>query len=459
MKAEQTRPAASSATHRRRANSAWHDAMRQGQMTLFADDAMGAISVMAIADDAQASVDVAISVNPAILAGARPDTRDSLEFARFMRSAGVPLDEVSATLESVGAEAAPVMERLHKVEAIVGTDDYASRNLLSNDDEIDESDGHEAGRDDSDLETDPPAAPARRKDKALAANAPVGDVPASALGALLAKIRGSRFQPLTPEDETALGLRVRAGDRAARNELIEHNMRFLVMQARNFMYTGRQLDQLVSAGVFGLIAAAEKFDPARGRFTTVATWWIRQSIQRWLLTDNLMKSPAYMQPKENKLRKAAGQATSSEERTRLTAEADSLAREIKGRRAAHVSIDADDDEDGEGLHNMFASEAEGPDEIMDKRRLITQLVKAAESVDDPRAGNIFLLRIGLHEDHMGTPQTLAEIGAVHNLSRERVRQIYSDAAAKVASAVEVWARGAENLPPGFRKGLMSPGRA
>ena len=476
-------------------------AVDPNQLSLFSDDVMGAITVLEIADEAKASVDIAIEANPAILppADEQPGARDDLDYARFMRMAGVPEGEVKTSLEQVGADPAVVLAQLAQVEAEVGAeypDEIIDELAGTEDSDIRGQEFAELGSEDNEREVDTVEA---------AAKSALDESSASSLAALMRRIRGPRYAPLSVEQETALAGSIRAADAAVeaaqadldkaleagpqlpesiepllrrsamaeaaytvvRNELADHNMRFLVMMAKRFRYTGRPLDELISAGTTGLIAAAKKFDPARGRFTTCAQHWIRQAIQRSLLTDSLMKTPAYMPAKESRLRKEAEAATDDVLRAKLTEQADSLKREIAARRATHVSLDggSDDDSDGAGLHNMFAADSADIEESLEQSRLVGWLIQAAnrelktlEGKTDERAREIFLLRVGLHHEHYGDPQTLAEVSALYNVSRERVRQIYNEAALEVAIAVEHYAKGAHNLPDGFRDGLLNLGR-
>lgn len=440
---------------------------------LFADDAVAALKVLELTEHAQVDVDEALERNPGILGveelspAEQQVARETLEQARFMRQSGLPTELVEKSLYAAGVDAPAVLEQLAQVEQVVGAE-YPEQPLAELVDvEVDESEvdlEYDEGDDEAEMmgesaSDDEPKAKRKKKGEAEA----VSD---TALTALMRRIRGPRYSPLTQEQENVMAARIRAGDPAARNELVEHNMRFLVAQAKKFTYTGRPMDFLISAGTKGLITAAEKFDPARGRFTTCAAQWIRQSIQRELLGDSLLKTPAYLPVKANKLRREAEAATDPVQKAELQEKADAADREVKARRAMHVSLDGgqDDDSDGGGLHNMFASEAEGPDEMMEKRQLITQLVKAAHAITDAegelnvRGRDIFLLRMGLHEEHIGEPQTLAEVATRYEISRERVRQLYTVAAIDIANAVQVWARGEDNLPANFRKSLLNPGR-
>lgn len=442
-------------------------------------DSIAAQRLIEQQDDAQHDTQEALERNPSILsaegmtAQEQLAAREALDDARFQRKLGLPIDEVRESLHAAGVNADDVLAQLAKVEEVVGANypeepiqELLIEDLDAGDDEdfADELSG-EVELSEGDDEVTPKTKRAKSDESAAT----------TALSALMRRIRGPRYEPLTEAQENALYVRIQAGDTAARNELVDHNMRFLVSRAKTFTYTGRPMDFLISAGTTGLIIAAEKFDPTRGRFTSCAAQWIRQSIQRSLLGDSLIKTPAYLPVKANKLRREADAETDPVLKAELTVKAEAADREVKARRAQHVSLDGsqDDDSDGAGLHNMFASEAEGPDEMMEKRRLLTQLLKAANELTDAkgnandRGREIFLRRMGLHEDHIGEPQTLAEVAEALSpagsdgkagISRERVRQLYVTAATDVANAVIAWARGEDNLPTGFRKSLLNPGR-
>src|SRR5690606_37472166 len=101
---------------------------------------------------------------------------------------------------------------------------------------------------------------------------------------------------LTPDEELAYARAARAGDFAARQTMIERNLRLVVSIARHYMHRGVALPDLIEEGNLGLIHALEKFDPERGfRFTTYATWWIRQSIERAIMNQSrTIRLPAHV---------------------------------------------------------------------------------------------------------------------------------------------------------------------
>lgn len=433
-------------------------AVPQGQLDMFGDDPFEIEVVLdqtiEASIDAEVSVEIALAANPSILSpelspAQRDEAKQGLDFARFMRTAGIPTPAVRAALIEASLPADATLARLAAVEEVVGAGAIDFED--SDDDEV----AAELGAD-SEAEQDEDGAT-----KAKSKRGAAGAGSSSAFSALMKDLGGARYEPPSEEQVIALAARIQQGDQAARNELVERNMRFLVSAAQRFRYTNRNLDELVAMGQEGLIRAAELFNPSEGAFTTYARSWIRQKIQRALNKDGIFKTPANLSTKVNKLHAAAEAAAEGDEKVRLTAIADSARRELNTRRASHVSMDGDKDDDdhgGGGLHNMFASEAQGPEELLETRKLIGWIVTAAEEMENDRSGAIFKLRMGLHEEHYGDPQTLAAVAERFDISVERVRQVYVEAAREVANTVELWARGADNLPAGFRKGLMKPPR-
>jgi len=126
----------------------------------------------------------------------------------------------------------------------------------------------------------------------------------SGLQLYLREINQTRL--LEPAQEISLARRIRKGDRQARDEMIRSNLRLVVSIAKNYTRRGLSLLDLIEEGNLGLLRAVEKFDPAQGcRFSTYASWWIRQSIKRSLISAvKPVEIPAYMVDMINKWRRA-----------------------------------------------------------------------------------------------------------------------------------------------------------
>ena len=410
-----------------------------------ADDFLAAADAAEAAEVVQAGTDTAVASNPELIAALDGGGRDALDFARFMRSANVPRAEVQAILAVTAVDAEKVMAQLAVVEGTLGI-------------EVAE----DSGDIDVDMESDAESDSDSEADSGANTSLTAGDSRgADTTSLFLATLRGKRFDPPTESQWVELAARVKAGDMTARDEIVNRNMRYMVTVARKYIKTGRPFDDLIQAGAEGLMVAALKYDPAKGRFTTIAAFWIRQRIQRSVRADSSMPIPSYLPGQEAKLMRMAAAAETPEEKEHLEGRAAHAAKRLESRRRDTVSLDASrsgEDEEGADMLSMMASEATGQEERQEQMQIVGKLQHFAEDLPD-RARGIFMMRIGLHPNHLGDSCTLAEISTVYHLSRERSRQIYSETARDVANSMEVWAKGAKNLPTGFRKGLMNPGKA
>jgi RNA polymerase primary sigma factor len=271
-------------------------------------------------------------------------------------------------------------------------------------------------------------ASARTRDAADALPAPVLD----SLAAYLAEI--GKAPLLTPADEVRLGRRARAGDRAAVDELVQHNLRLVVNVAKKYQNLGMTLLDLIQEGSVGLMRAAEKFDPSRGfRFSTYATWWIRQAVLRALNEQSrLVRLPEYLQGRRARvdaareaLRERLGRTPSDAE---VAQETGFPLEQVSGLTQASrpvASLDAPLSEDGElALGDLIRDSdpgAEAVAELADRSAAVAQALAVLEE----REREVIQLRYGL--DGAGRERTLEEVGRVLGYTRERIRQIENKA--------------------------------
>ena len=244
---------------------------------------------------------------------------------------------------------------------------------------------------------------------------------------------------LSAEEELELGARVQQGDVAAREHMIRANLRLVVSIAKRYRRRGLSLLDLIEEGNVGLVRAVERFDPAaETRFSTYATWWIKQAIRRALVnTAKTVRIPSYMVEIVSKL-KAAESALEAELGRRPTLH------EIAGhmgfgperirvlKRALRASLTDGDPVSIEALSPerdaLTDTRTTPPDEALLDAVEVARLQVLLEAID-PREAEILRLRFGIDADG---PLTLREIGERFDVSRERVRQIETRALRKLA---------------------------
>ncbi len=257
-----------------------------------------------------------------------------------------------------------------------------------------------------------------------------------AVGAYLKEI--GRIPLLTREQEVDLARRAETGDQDARRRLIEANLRLVVSVAKR--HTGRGLDllDLVQEGNRGLIRAVEKFDWRRGfKFSTYATWWIRQAVTRAIAEQaRTIRVPVHVSEKYGKIRAASrrlvqehGRDPAPEDLARLTRlSADEVGAIL---RAMHdpVSLDTPIGESGESALGELLEDTSvpSPDDAAAASLLKRQIATALDDLA-PRERRVLALRFGLGG---GRPQTLQEVGREFGLTRERIRQIERSALRKL----------------------------
>ena len=239
-----------------------------------------------------------------------------------------------------------------------------------------------------------------------------------------------RHPLLTADDEVRLAKAIEAGDEAARRTMIESNLRLVVSIARRYWATGLPLADLVQEGNLGLLRAVEKFDWRRGvKFSTYATWWIKQAITRGAADRGAspIRLPVHVDEQLGRLRRAQvrlaerlGREPSADElATELRLPVDGVARLLGSARAV-TSLDTPVGDDGAALRDLLADDsAAGPD-VLAVEAVGQEVLEQALAALPERTRQVLVLRFGLAS---GTPRTLEEVGALLGVSRERVRQI------------------------------------
>jgi RNA polymerase primary sigma factor len=248
---------------------------------------------------------------------------------------------------------------------------------------------------------------------------------------------------LSPTDEQDLAVAIGNGDLAARDRMVRANLRLVVNIARGYTGKGLGLQDLIEEGNLGLLRAVEGFDPAMGtRFSTYASYWIKQSIKRALINSaKTIRIPAYMVELLSKWRRASarlteelGRTPTPEEVARVLGLAKKKLPIIKKAIQIYNSAPQNDQpETGWSIGEMVMDETlKSPeDELLDTDSL-SHILGALKDLND-REGTVLKMRFGL-EDH--EPRTLKEIGEALGLTRERVRQIETEALNKLAAAIE-----------------------
>jgi RNA polymerase primary sigma factor len=270
---------------------------------------------------------------------------------------------------------------------------------------------------------------------------PPGDHLQSPLETYLREINETRL--LTAEEEQSLARRIGNGDAEARDRMVRANLRLVVNIARSYVGKGLGLQDLIEEGNLGLLRAVEGFDPEMGnRFSTYASYWIKQSIKRSLINSSkTIRIPAYMVELLSKWRRATnrlsdelGRAPTQEETARLLGLPKKKLPIIKKAIQIHnATPQGDQSEQGWSLGEMVADERlKSPDEeLLDHDVLKTALDLIGTL--DPREATILRMRFGLNDTQ---PHTLKEIGLELGLTRERVRQIETEALQRLHQALK-----------------------
>ncbi len=248
---------------------------------------------------------------------------------------------------------------------------------------------------------------------------------------------------LTAAQEVKLAKRIERGDRRAKQEMVEANLRLVVSIAKKYRRQGLPFFDLIQEGTIGLVRAVEKFDHRRGfKFSTYATWWIRQAVTRALAdkartirlpvnvveklhrilrSERILRAELYRDPTPAEIAKEVALPLKEVEQILRTAQ-----------RPVSLQTPVGDEEDCELGHFLADENLPLPEDAAHSVSRTAALRDCLDSLDN-RQRRVLELRYGLDG---GRPRTLDEIGLVFNVTRERVRQIENHSLTKLAALTE-----------------------
>ena len=248
---------------------------------------------------------------------------------------------------------------------------------------------------------------------------------------------------LSADEEKELAHLIEKGDTEARDRMVRANLRLVVNIARSYTGKGLGLQDLIEEGNLGLLRAVEGFDPRMNtRFSTYASYWIKQSIKRALVnTAKTIRIPAYMvellakwRRATSKLQDELGRPPTHEEVAKsLNLPKKKLSIIKKAIRVANAGSQSDQGDAGWSIEEMLMdNRSKAPDAELGESDDLKQVLQLLEKMDQ-REATVLRLRFGLNDEE---PKTLKEIGERLGLTRERVRQIESEALSKLSESLQ-----------------------
>ncbi|MGJ3243164.1 MAG: sigma-70 family RNA polymerase sigma factor [Opitutales bacterium] len=278
-----------------------------------------------------------------------------------------------------------------------------------------------------------------RRDEDSSSTDDVRNLPSSERSAIKLYLQEIGKTPLlTPEEEVQLADRIKKGDQAARNHMIQANLRLVVKIAHDYSNFGLPLLDLISEGNIGLVKAVERFDPNKGgKLSTYAAWWIKQSIKRALANQSkTIRLPVHLVDKIAKMRKLA-MAMAEELGREPTDEEIAFEMGMPVNKVAHLksvsvrptSLDAPVGEDQDTSFGELVGDEDAPTpyDTLQVNSLNSDVKTLIDRLDS-REGEIIRLRFGLNGER---PLTLEEVGDKFGITRERVRQLQNIALQKM----------------------------